>query len=121
MSSGWNGISFTADRSLLVMSKFRSRTSNGGSDKCGGIASLAAKLVAALLGLFLSVNVNRNPKDTHDHKNGVWTLPPDLSVPQSVSDNAVGWSAVYVFTAVSAANTRSLRNGGRRNRTPVAS
>jgi predicted methyltransferase len=21
---------------------------------------------------------NRNPKDTHDHPNGVWTLPPDL-------------------------------------------
>ena len=26
-------------------------------------------------------DINRNPKDTHDHKNGVWTLPPDLSVP----------------------------------------
>jgi predicted methyltransferase len=26
-------------------------------------------------------DVNRNPKDTHDYKNGVWTLPPDLSVP----------------------------------------
>ena len=29
-----------------------------------------------------SSDVNRNPKDTHNHKNGVWTLPPDLSVPQ---------------------------------------
>jgi len=27
-------------------------------------------------------DINRNPKDTHDYKNGVWTLPPDLSVPQ---------------------------------------
>lgn len=27
-------------------------------------------------------DVNRNPKDTHNHKNGVWTLPPDLAVPQ---------------------------------------
>jgi len=27
-------------------------------------------------------DINANPKDTHDHKNGVWTLPPDLSVPQ---------------------------------------
>jgi predicted methyltransferase len=27
-------------------------------------------------------DVNRNPKDTHDHKNGVWTLLPDLNVPQ---------------------------------------
>lgn len=29
-----------------------------------------------------SSDVNRNPKDTHDHKNGVWTLPPDLAVPR---------------------------------------
>jgi hypothetical protein len=29
--------------------------------------------------------------------------------------------ALYVFAAFNAANTRSLRNGGRRNRTPVAS
>jgi predicted methyltransferase len=26
-------------------------------------------------------DINRNPKDTHDYKGGVWTLPPDLSVP----------------------------------------
>jgi predicted methyltransferase len=25
-------------------------------------------------------DVNRNPKDTHNHPNGVWTLPPDLAV-----------------------------------------
>jgi predicted methyltransferase len=25
-------------------------------------------------------DINRNPKDTHDYPNGVWTLPPDLSV-----------------------------------------
>lgn len=24
--------------------------------------------------------LNRNPRDTHDHPNGVWTLPPDLAV-----------------------------------------
>ena len=27
-----------------------------------------------------SSDVNRNPGDTHDHPNGVWTLPPDLAV-----------------------------------------
>ena len=27
-------------------------------------------------------DVNRNPRDTHDHPNGVWTLPPDLAVPE---------------------------------------
>jgi len=25
-------------------------------------------------------DVNRNPKDTHDHPSGVWSLPPDVSV-----------------------------------------
>jgi len=25
-------------------------------------------------------DVNRNPDDTHDHPNGVWTLPPDVAV-----------------------------------------
>ncbi|HTQ99480.1 MAG TPA: hypothetical protein VMH83_05800 [Candidatus Acidoferrum sp.] len=29
-----------------------------------------------------SSDVNRNPKDTHDYKGGVWTLPPDLGVPK---------------------------------------
>jgi hypothetical protein len=53
VSSGWNGISFAADRSLLGMSKFRGWASSGGSDKCGGIAALAARGVAALLELFL--------------------------------------------------------------------
>jgi predicted methyltransferase len=27
-----------------------------------------------------SSDVNRNPRDSHDHPNGVWSLPPDLSV-----------------------------------------
>ncbi len=27
-------------------------------------------------------DINRNPKDTHDHPSGVWSLPPDLSVKQ---------------------------------------
>jgi predicted methyltransferase len=26
-------------------------------------------------------DINRNPKDTRDYKNGVWTLPPEMSVP----------------------------------------
>jgi predicted methyltransferase len=27
-----------------------------------------------------SSDVNRNPRDTHDHPNGVWSLPPDLAL-----------------------------------------
>ena len=26
--------------------------------------------------------INANPKDTKDHPNGVWTLPPNLNVPE---------------------------------------
>ena len=26
---------------------------------------------------------NANPKDTHDHPNGVWTLPPDLDADEA--------------------------------------
>ena len=29
---------------------------------------------------------NRNPKDTHDHPNGVWTLPPDLDADDADKD-----------------------------------
>ena len=43
------------------------------------VISLAKAAGFELVG---SSAVNRNPKDTHDHKNGVWTLLPDLSVPQ---------------------------------------
>jgi predicted methyltransferase len=35
---------------------------------------------AAGFELVASSDVNRNPRDTHDHPNGVWTLPPDLAV-----------------------------------------
>jgi predicted methyltransferase len=42
------------------------------------VISLAKAAGFELVG---SSDINRNPKDTHDHKNGVWTLPPDLSVP----------------------------------------
>jgi len=28
-------------------------------------------------------DVNRNPRDTHDHPQGVWTLPPDLALGES--------------------------------------
>jgi len=37
---------------------------------------------------------NRNAKDTHDHPNGVWTLPPDLDAPEADKDKyrAIGES-----------------------------
>ena len=37
---------------------------------------------------------NRNPKDTHDHPNGVWTLPPGLDIDDAQKDKfrAIGES-----------------------------
>ena len=37
---------------------------------------------------------NRNPSDTHDHPNGVWTLPPDLDAPEGQEERyrAIGES-----------------------------
>ncbi|MDH3718345.1 MAG: methyltransferase [Planctomycetota bacterium] len=37
---------------------------------------------------------NRNPKDTHDHPNGVWTLPPELDADEDDKDKyqAIGES-----------------------------
>ena len=37
---------------------------------------------------------NSNPKDTHDHPNGVWTLPPELDAPEGQEDRyrAIGES-----------------------------
>jgi len=39
-------------------------------------------------------DVNRNPLDTHDHPEGVWTLPPDLALGERDRDKylAIGES-----------------------------
>ena len=39
-------------------------------------------------------DVNRNPRDTHDYPDGVWTLPPDLALGERDRDKylAIGES-----------------------------
>lgn len=43
-------------------------------------ARVVALAKAAGFELLGSSDINRNPKDTHNHPNGVWSLPPDLAV-----------------------------------------
>jgi predicted methyltransferase len=48
----------------------------------GYVSEERVKALAAAAGFEFvgSSEVNRNPRDTHDHPNGVWSLPPDLAV-----------------------------------------
>jgi len=50
--------------------------------KSGYVSEEAIKAFAASAGLVFeeSSEVNANPKDSHDHPKGVWTLPPSLSL-----------------------------------------
>jgi predicted methyltransferase len=53
-------------------------------DKSGYLseAQVIAYATAAGFELVQKSEVNANPKDTKDHPNGVWTLPPNLDVPE---------------------------------------
>ena len=42
----------------------------------------ACRAEAAGFEFVASSDHNYNPKDTHDHPNGVWTLPPELDAPE---------------------------------------
>jgi predicted methyltransferase len=47
-------------------------------------------------------NVNDNPLDTHDHPEGVWTLPPDLALGERDRDKylAIGESDRFTLKFV---------------------
>lgn len=51
-------------------------------------------------------DVNRNPRDTHDHPEGVWTLPPSLALGDEDRDRymAIGESDRYTLKFVKPAN-----------------
>jgi predicted methyltransferase len=50
--------------------------------KQGYVSEAAVKALAANAGLEFvgSSEVNANPRDDHDHPEGVWTLPPSLAM-----------------------------------------
>ena len=52
------------------------------SAKSGYVAESAVKQIAANAGFefVASSEINANPKDTHDHPEGVWALPPSLQL-----------------------------------------
>ncbi len=52
-------------------------------DKSGYLSENQVIALATAAGFLLEEKseINANPKDTKDHPNGVWTLPPTLKVP----------------------------------------
>ena len=58
--------------------------------KSGYVSEEAVIAMAAAAGLELEARseINANPNDTHDHENGVWTLPPSLRLCRDVEDEA---------------------------------
>ncbi len=52
---------------------------------------LIALVTAAGFELVTRSDMHRNPKDTHEHPNGVWSLPPDLAV---ADENRVKYIAI---------------------------
>lgn len=62
----------------LGVVEHRAKADVGADDKSGyvGQAQVIAMAEAAGFKLAGSSEVNANPRDTKDHPNGVWTLPP---------------------------------------------
>jgi predicted methyltransferase len=54
------------------------------NDKSGYLSEAQVIAFATAAGFVLEEKseINANPKDTKDHPNGVWTLPPNLNVPE---------------------------------------
>ncbi|MNV76045.1 hypothetical protein D3C71_1693760 [compost metagenome] len=63
---------------VLGVVEHRAKTDVPADDKSGyvGEAQVIAMAEAAGFKLDASSEVNANPRDTKDHPNGVWTLPP---------------------------------------------
>jgi len=70
---------------VLGVVEHRARGDVPADDKSGyvGQAQVIALAEAAGFRLDASSEVNANPRDTRDHPNGVWTLPPSNNHPES--------------------------------------
>jgi len=81
---------------VLGVVEHRAKTDVAADDKSGyvGQAQVIAMAEAAGFRLDAKSEVNANPKDTRDHPNGVWTLPPvgRHEPGEAVKYNAIGES-----------------------------
>ena len=53
--------------------------------------------------------INANPKDTKDHPEGVWTLPPTLRYCNNLKDGSSKGACIKKYTAIGESDRMTLR------------
>ena len=81
------------------------------SAKNGYVPEAAVIAMAEAAGLVLEARseVNANPRDTHGHENGVWTLPPSLSACRSIEDEAAKAECQDKYKAIGESDRMTLK------------
>jgi predicted methyltransferase len=64
---------------------------------------------AAGLELEARAEINANPKDSHDHEFGVWTLPPGLRACRDIEDEAEKDACKAKYTEIGESDRMTLR------------
>jgi predicted methyltransferase len=77
----------------------------------GYVSEQAVIDLAARAGLYLEARseVNANPADTKNHENGVWTLPPSLSLCRDMEDEAQSAACREKYQAIGESDRMALR------------
>jgi predicted methyltransferase len=77
----------------------------------GYLSEQAVIEMAAKAGLYLEARseVNANPADTRDHQNGVWTLPPSLSLCRDIENEEESASCREKYQAIGESDRMTLR------------
>ena len=81
------------------------------TSEAGYVSEEAVIALAKGAGLYLEARseVNANPADTRDHKEGVWTLPPSLALCQEIKDPAAFDECAAPYRAIGESDRMTLR------------
>ncbi|MGD8347002.1 MAG: methyltransferase [Lysobacterales bacterium] len=79
--------------------------------KSGYVSEEAVIAMAEAAGLVLEARseINANPKDSHDHEFGVWTLPPGLRACRDIEDEAEKDACKAKYTEIGESDRMTLR------------
>jgi predicted methyltransferase len=79
--------------------------------KAGYVSEEAVIAMAEAAGLELEARseINANPSDTHDHENGVWTLPPSLRLCRDLEDEAEKKACEEKYRAIGESDRMTLK------------
>ncbi|MEE4292631.1 MAG: methyltransferase [Xanthomonadales bacterium] len=79
--------------------------------KMGYVSEEAVIAMAEAAGLELEARaeINANPKDSHDHEFGVWTLPPGLRACRDIEDEAEKDACKAKYTEIGESDRMTLR------------